>query len=165
MRDHYIITSSFMYMMGNFDRQGNWYTRIKETDRTLFVNKTPLEILDYSIKCNGYTLKGAMESSKWLLKNEKMCPIVVNPIYRIVLFPTKSPKHEENMWFNPIHIKRTSSDKGSTQVIFSDSSTLSIPIRLSSFNHKIQKAEQLENITKEMAMGTFTIVINSQNSY
>lgn len=151
-----------MFMVGHYDRYGIICTRVKERDRTLFVNKSPIEILDYSIKCIGFDLKGAIGSSKWLLNNEKMCPIMVNPIHRIILFPTKSPKNEDNMWLNPIHIKRTSNDKGKTLVIFSDSSTLSIPMRLSSFNHKIQTAEQLGKLTEEMAHGRYVMVLNSE---
>lgn len=161
MREHYIVTRDFMYMIGKHDSHGNVYTRVKEKERTLFVNKSPLEILEYSIKCIGFNLRGALESSKWLLNNEKMCPIMVNPLHRIVLFPTKSPKHQDNIWFNPTHIKRTSNDKGNTLVIFTDTSTLTIPVRLSSFNHKIQTAEQLEKLTREMSEGNYTLVLDS----
>lgn len=149
-----------MYMKGHFDGYGNPYTQIVESARTLFVQKSPLELLEFSMKCTGNNLKGAIESSKWLLNCDKMCPLLVNPLQRIVLFPTRSPKHEENIWFNPHHIKRTTGTRGQTTVQFSNGTSIDIPQRLSSFNSKIQTAEQLEKITAEMAKGFYTMVLD-----
>ncbi|MEH7346842.1 competence protein ComK [Bacillus sp. JJ1532] len=49
--------------------------------------QTPLEILDESIRSIGYNLRGAIESSKRLLGIVHCCPVLVNPIDRIVVFP------------------------------------------------------------------------------
>ncbi|WP_077214925.1 competence protein ComK [Bacillus dakarensis] len=52
------------------------------------------------------------------------------------LWSIRSTKHEENIWFNPQHIKRTASSNRNTIIQFSNGSTLFIPTRLTSFNHK-----------------------------
>lgn len=137
-----------MYMYAYYDPIGNLYTKVIETNRSLYVKKSPWKILEDSIRCVGYNVKGALETAKWLLGTEKMCPVLVNPIERIVLFPTKSLHHIDNIWFNPQHIARTISYSGKTMVLFSNGSSLIIRTRLSSFNHKLQQADQLDNLTK-----------------
>ncbi|MEQ2525141.1 competence protein ComK [Bacillaceae bacterium CLA-AA-H227] len=126
---HYMITKVFMYMIGHYDRYGNPFTQIVETGRTIFINKSPIEVLECSLRATGFTLDGAIESSKWILKMEKMVPIVANPFQEVVLFPTRSLKHEDNIWLNPYHIRRTSNINGKTLIIFSNHSSLYIPTR------------------------------------
>lgn len=36
-----------------------------------------------------------------------MYPIMGNHIQKICLFPIKSTKHPDTLWFNPVHLKRT----------------------------------------------------------
>jgi competence protein ComK len=159
VRNYYFINREFIFMTGFYDRRGNQCTLIRDTDGLNLINKSPLEILDESIRCIGFDLRGAMETSKWLLDQSTMCPIMVNPIDRIVLFPIKSHHHEENIWFNPYHIKRTIGIKGETKILFSDGSSLTIPTRLSSYNHKLQNAEQLKKITVEMVNKPYSFVL------
>ncbi|WP_404330288.1 competence protein ComK [Mesobacillus maritimus] len=147
IQNHYLIAPQFMYMMGHYDRCGKLCTQITDTKGTFIVDKSPIEILNESIKCIGFDLRGALETSRWLLGEVHMCPIMINPIHRIVLFPTRSYKHEETIWFNPQHIKRTTSFNRKTMILFNNGKTLIVPIHLSSFNTKLQNAEQLEKMT------------------
>ncbi|WP_425481992.1 competence protein ComK [Cytobacillus depressus] len=149
MRSQYTINKDFKYMKGYRDRHGKLCTLVKETEKTFMVDKSPLEIIDDSIVRIGYNLKGAMETSKRLLGNIYHHPVLVCPIQRIVLFPTQSAKHEECIWFNPNHIKRTTSHKRQTFITFSNGKTKIIRAKLCSFNSKLQIAEQLENMTRE----------------
>lgn len=149
-------------MTGHYDRYGKLCTRVFETKRTMIINKSPLEVLDYSIKCIGFDLRGALKTSRWHLGDIHMYPIMVNPIRRIILFPSRSPKHEENIWFNPQHIKRTTSSNRNTSIQFSNGSTLIIPTRLASFNHKLQTAEQLEKMTIGENEKSFTFILNPE---
>ena len=138
-----------MRMSGFYDRNGKMCTLVEETRKTFIVDKSPLEILDDSIRKIGYNLNGAMETSKQLLGNVYHCPVLVNPIQRIVLFPTRSALHEECSWFNPVHTKRTSSLNRKTHIMFSNGKTFNFPAKLSSFNNKIKRAEQLEEMTRD----------------
>ncbi|TKC19097.1 hypothetical protein FA727_06000 [Robertmurraya kyonggiensis] len=162
IQGHYIITRSFMYMIGHYDRYGNPFTQIVETDRTIFINKSPIEVLAYSLRCTGFTLDGAIESSKWIMKMDKMVPVVANPYQEVILFPTRSLTHEDNIWFNPYQIRRTSNIKGKTLIILSNHSSLYIPTRLTSFNTKIQTAEQLKKLTTEASNGTYMMVLEPE---
>lgn len=156
IKKHYIINPNFMYMMSRYDREGHQCTQIIETDKTLLVSRSPLDILDDSIRCIGYSLEGAMETSKWLLDQSQMCPIMVNPLQEIVVFPIKSPYHDDNIWFNPYHIKRTTSNNQNTKALLSNGSFLVIPTRLTAFNSKLQAADQLKSMTQT---GTTTFIL------
>ncbi|WP_180955604.1 competence protein ComK [Bacillus sp. V33-4] len=85
---HYIINQYFMYITGHYGRNAKLCTQIKETEKTFFVDKPPLEILADSIRAIGFDLRGAMQTAKTLLGDVHMCPVMVNPIHKIVLFPT-----------------------------------------------------------------------------
>ncbi|WP_231734910.1 competence protein ComK [Bacillus sp. FJAT-29937] len=148
MKPRYTINKNFVQMAGHRDRYGKQCTHVIETNKTFMVDKSPLEILDESIRSIGYDLRGAIETSKRLLGNVHCCPVLVNPIDRIVVFPTKSAKNEECVWFNPAHIKRTSSLNLKTSITYSNGKTKCIAAKLSSFNSKIKRAEQLEEMTR-----------------
>ncbi|SEN89307.1 competence protein ComK [Mesobacillus persicus] len=155
----YIITPQFHYMRGHYDRFGKLCTQVTETNRTFIVDKSPMEVLNDSIRAIGFNLRGALETSKWLLGDVHMCPIMVNPIHQIVLFPTRSPKHEDTIWLNPNPIKRTTSINRKTLITYNNNTTLIVPVRLSSFNTKLITAEQLRDMTVESANKPFTFVL------
>jgi competence protein ComK len=137
-------------MYGFYDRNGKLCTVVKEIDKTFTVDKAPLHILEDSIKCIGYDLKGAMASAKWILGNIHMPPVMINPIQSTCLFPDKSAKNDDTIWFNPAHIVRTTSYKKKTYIEFTNGTTLIIHCTISAFNTKLQNAMQLRNITTEM---------------
>lgn len=146
IENKYTINPNFMYMVGQYDRNAKLCTLVTEVERTFIVDRSPLEILDDSIKCIGFDLRGAMATAKWLLGNKHMCPIMVNPIHNICVFPNKSAMHNDTMWFNPYHIARTNSLNLKTKVEFTNGSTILAPSKLYSFNHKLQTAEQFRNM-------------------
>lgn len=138
-------------MYGFYDRNGKLCTVVRELDNTYIVDTAPLFILENSIKCIGYDLKGAMTSAKWILGNIHMPPVMINPIQSICVFSDKSAKNVNTIWFNPAHIVRTNSYKKKTYIEFTNGTTLIIHCSISAFNTKLQNAMQLRNITTEMA--------------
>ncbi|MED4227921.1 competence protein ComK [Neobacillus cucumis] len=146
LENKYIINPNFMYMVGYYDRQAKLWTLVKELHRTFIVDRSPLEILNDSIQCIGFNLKGAIETAKWLLGNKYMCPVMVNPIHRISVFPDKSAKKAATIWFNPYHINRTMSFNQKAQVVFSNGLSITLTSKLYSFNHKLQTAEQFRKM-------------------
>lgn len=159
---HYMINQHFMFMRGHYDRNGKQCTEINEANRIFIVDRSPLEVLSDSIRCIGFNLRGAMETSRWLLGDVHMCPIMVNPVHQIVLFPTRSPKHDETIWLNPAQIKRTTSINRKTSIEFYNGHTLIIPTRLSSFNHKLKTAEQFKDLTISTAENPFSFILDPE---
>lgn len=139
-----------MHMVGTYDRNAKLCTLVREVNRTFIVDRSPLEILNDSIRCIGFDLRGAMETAKWLLGNKQMCPVMVNPIHQICVFPNKSAKHDDTMWFNPTHIIRTNTLNLKAKIEFTNGWTLIVPSKLYSFNHKLQIADQFKRMTLEI---------------
>jgi competence protein ComK len=137
-------------MVGHYDRNGKLCSFVRELNRELIVDRSPLEILADTIKCMGFDLRGAIATAKLILGEIPMCPLVVNPIHNICVFSTKSAKNEEAMWFNPIHIVRTHGFYFKTKVVLRDGRTITVPSKVSSFNTKLQNADQLRKITEEI---------------
>lgn len=150
-------------MCGQYDRCGNLCTIVFEVNKAFIVNRSPLKILNDSILCTGFNLAGAIESSKILLNQEQICPIVINPREEIIVFPTRSPNHIDNIWFNPHHIKRTTSYNRRTLIWFSDGTTFIFPSRLSDFNNKLKIADQLEEMTMHSPNMAFVMILDPKN--
>ncbi|WP_066309637.1 competence protein ComK [Bacillus sp. FJAT-29814] len=150
IEENYIIGPDFMCMVGIYDRNAKLCTLVREQNRTFIVDQSPLEVLTHSIRCIGYDLKGAMATARLLLGNKHMCPVMVNPIHRICVFPHKSANHVEAIWFNPYHIARTNSLDRKAKIEFSNGMIMAIPSKLYSFNHKLQTAEQFMKMTVEL---------------
>lgn len=156
---YYIINRNFMYMIGHYDRNGKLCSLVRELKRMFIVDRSPLEILSDSIKCIGFDLKGAISAAKWILGEIPMCPFMVNPIHNICVFPTKSAKNDEAMWFNPSHIIRTNRNYFRTNVTFKNGLILSVPCKLESFNNRLQNADQLRKITKDIGNDPISFII------
>ncbi|WML55157.1 competence protein ComK [Neobacillus sp. PS3-12] len=161
--EHYAVNQFFMYMAGFYDRRNKACTIVRETNRMFVVEKSPLEILDYSIKKVGYTLKGAMETSREH-NGKTMCPIMVNLLLELVLFPTQSAKHVETIWLNPNQIHRTDYAKyidRKTNIEFKNGNIITVDSRLSSLNNKLKRAEQYRDSTVAAAKPPLSLIKNS----
>jgi competence protein ComK len=150
LKKFYIINQLMMYMVSFYDRNGKLITLVTQANGSFVVDKSPVEIIEDSIKCIGFDFKGALSTAKWILGDIHMCPVMINPIHKICVFPTKSAKHEDSIWLNPNHIVRTSSLYRSTYLEFTNGHTLEVPCRLAAFNTKLKNAEQLNRITVEI---------------
>ncbi|MDQ0201917.1 competence protein ComK [Neobacillus ginsengisoli] len=160
---NYIINQHLMCMVGVYDRNGKTCTIVREVNKTFIVDKSPLEILEISIKSIGFNLKGAMATSKWFLGDIHMCPVMVNPILKICLFPIQSAKRVDTMWFNPDHIHRTNSFYRKTNVKFKNGFHMLVNSKLSSFNNKLKIAEQYQEITVEAGKNPTAFLLESKN--
>ncbi|MDQ0974625.1 competence protein ComK [Neobacillus niacini] len=156
---YYIINPHMMYMYGLHDRNAKVCTLVREFHRVFIVDRSPLEILDDSLRCIGFNLKGAMDTSKIIIPNSMMCPVMINHIHNICVFPDKSHKHEDTIWFNPCHILRTLSFKRKTLIEFRNRLILINDSKLFSFNNKWKAAEQLSQITIENAKNPVSFII------
>ncbi|SDN59110.1 competence protein ComK [Bacillus sp. OK048] len=156
---HYVINQHMMYMFGLRDRNAKECTLVTEFHRVFIVDRSPLEILDDSLRSIGFDLKGAMDTAKLIIGKSMMCPVMINHIHKICVFPDKSHKHEDTIWFNPLHILRTDSFKRKTNIEFRNKLILMIDSKLYSFNNKLKSAEQFSQITIENATNPVSYII------
>ncbi|WP_420491088.1 competence protein ComK [Neobacillus vireti] len=106
--------------------------------QTLLVNRSPLQVIDDTLKYIGFDLKGAIKGTKNLLANIYMCPIMVNSYKGICLFPYKSSRKEDCVWFNPDHIVKTKALGYKTEVELSNGVSIIIDLRRNFFINKIE---------------------------
>lgn len=168
----YKINRDLMYIRGFYDQNGYICTEIKEMNRPEFViDMDPIRVIDHNLRCFGFNFKGAVEGSRWLLGTEKMPPIVGNPLDKIVILPTRSFYHIGNIWINPTIIKRTFGANNETLILYENGEMYTVPNRLTSFNNKLQIADQLKKIIFETEgrpqffTNVFPFVSESRSSY
>ncbi|PLS02344.1 competence protein ComK [Neobacillus cucumis] len=115
----------------------------------LQVNRSPIEVMDVTLKYIGFDLKGAIQGSKHILGKIHMCPIIVNPYKSICLFPYKSTRKEDCVWFNPEHIVKSKAHRFKTEVELSNGVSIIIDLKRFYLINKIQAALQLKKIASE----------------
>lgn len=148
-----------MYMFGFPDRNAKVCSLVRASDSVFIVDRSPKEIMDDSLISIGFNLKGAMDTSKIIIPDTKMHPVMINHIHNICVFPDKSHKHIDAIWFNPDHILRTHSSKRKTKIEFRNRFILMNDSKLFSFNNKWKGAEQLSRITIENAKNPQSYII------
>lgn len=83
----------------------DYQTMVKETDRTLYVRKTPLDIIESGC-LNGFsTYEGRRKAIMVLTGYQRKVPIPILPSKHIFAFPTLSPENYDCHWLFPIHIE------------------------------------------------------------
>jgi competence protein ComK len=145
----YMINEETVLFTGEYDEYGNLCTRIIEGEKTFVLKESPVEQIEKTLLSYGSDFNGALNSSKHILGPIKMHPIKINEKKEIWLFPTKSFKKKNCVWFNLYHIINTEPHGAKTKVFMSYGHTFMVNMKESAFNHKRQKALQLrESILK-----------------
>lgn len=139
----YFIEKKMIFMMGEYNPFGKLCTRVLTGPSALLVDRTPLQLLNDTLTNLGFDFRGALIGAKTVLDKKAICPIIVNPYLGICLFPTKSPHKNDCIWFNPDQIVRTCALGNKTKVELSNGYYIMVDSKLSTFNDKIQKAQQL----------------------
>lgn len=155
--NHYIINKKTVLVTGEYDEYGKQCTRVVEGDLSIFVNKSPDKVLEETLNYYGNNLKGAIEGAKSILGNIHMTPFIVSQVQDICLFPYKSSKHHDCIWFNFSHIENTRSQGRYTVVELSNKRSLKIIGKLTAFNNKKHKAGELRRIVSERANITVSL--------
>ncbi|MBO0959938.1 competence protein ComK [Neobacillus sp. MM2021_6] len=149
MDPFYLVDRNVILMTGEYDNQGRFCARVMIGKDTLLVDRTPVQLLDDTLKYIGFDLKGALEGAKAIVGEKYMRPVLVNPYKEICLFPNMSPKKEDCVWFNPDHIITAKSRGYKTEVELSNGVSILIDSKLGCFNTKLQRAFQLKRTSTE----------------
>jgi len=145
----YLVDGNVILMTGEYNKHGKLCARIMIGSETLLVDRTPVQLLDDTLKYIGFELKGAIKGAKDIIGNKYLCPVIVNPYKDICFFPIKSPKKEDCIWFNPDHIVKTKARGYKTVVELSNGLSMIVDLKLHSFNNKMQTAIQLKQISND----------------
>jgi competence protein ComK len=149
-----------IYMFGEYDRYGKLCAIVFEEEQTFVVDKSPLEVVKESIEFIGSDFNGALAGSKKILGKRRMCPVMVNYLRDICVFPDRGYKIPECIWINSKHILNTSAIDRMTLIEFSNGSNILVSSRLAAFNTKVQTAEQYRKMTYERGMNSKTVMLD-----
>ncbi len=126
-----------------------WNSMVLEDDYKYEVNKTPLEILDYSCKYFGSSYPGRKDGSKDILNSSYKLPILVEDTRNIIFFPTSSPLDDSCIWISLSNIKDYKKvDKNKTEILFKNKKVIIVDVSYYSFNNQVMRASRLESIIR-----------------
>lgn len=113
-----------------------WSSMVLEDDFKYEVNKTPLEILDYSCKYFGSSYPGRKDGSKDILNSSYKLPILVEDTRNIIFFPTSSPLDDSCTWISLGNIKDYRKvGKNKTEILFKNNKVMTVDVSYYSFNN------------------------------
>ncbi|WP_407270111.1 competence protein ComK [Radiobacillus sp. PE A8.2] len=104
IRPNYMINSSTMAILPV--RNINYDTIIYERDRTLFIRKTPLQLIKQACLQYGASYDGRRAAVMHLLGSKKKVPIPISVSSGIYAFPTQSPNQFDCTWIFYSHVSR-----------------------------------------------------------
>lgn len=83
----------------------DYSTIVIETNRKLYVTKTPLQLIKASCLDGGSTFEGRQKAVTHLTGSLQKVPIPINPLSHIFAFPTNSPNAFQCNWIFYNHVK------------------------------------------------------------
>lgn len=144
MKDYEINEETFAIMPDDV-----WSSMVLEDDFKYEVNKTPLEILDYSCKYFGSSYPGRKDGSKDILNSSYKLPILVEDTRNIIFFPTSSPLDDSCTWISLGNIKDYRKvGKSKTEILFKNNKVMTVDVSYYSFNNQVMRASRLESIIR-----------------
>lgn len=156
-KEKYVINEETVLLSGEYDALGKLCTRVVEGKKNFLVGMAPIELINQTLLIHGCSFQGALESSKYLLEPMKMYPIKINPDLGIWLFPTKSYKKHNCVWFSLVHVRKTKAiGVRKTAVTLSFGHTFTVEMKESSFNNRQQKAKELREIVTKNTKSPLT---------
>ncbi|ULT59590.1 competence protein ComK [Neobacillus drentensis] len=157
IRKNYLINEKTGLLMGEYYTNGTLYTRVIEDMENFLVAMSPVHLIDKSLLQYGSSLIGALSSSKEVLGEMYMYPIKVSSSLDIWLFPSKSYKKSNCIWFVLNHIEDTLPQSvQQTEVFLRFGHQITIKMKESAFRTKRRNAEKLrERISNNINNSSF----------
>ncbi|NHC43419.1 hypothetical protein G6549_26490 [Bacillus sp. MM2020_1] len=140
----YLINEETSLLMGEYYTNGELFTRVVEGMNLFLVALSPVQLIDKSLLRYGSSFNGALSSSKEVLGEIKMHPIKISSTMDIWLFPSKSFKKPNCIWFVLNHVQDTlPRTVKKTEVFLRHGHKITIEMKESSFRDKRRNAEKL----------------------
>ncbi|MEQ2527407.1 competence protein ComK [Bacillaceae bacterium CLA-AA-H227] len=148
IRENYLINAKTVLFYGIYYENGALFTFVIEGNDKFLVAMAPLKLIDKTLISYGSSFKGALESSRKLLgENRKMYPLKIDALLDIWIFPSKSYKKENCVWFALNHVENTKPlSLKDTKVFLKYGHEIDIKMRESSFRNKRGSATDLRDM-------------------
>ncbi|MDN4605879.1 competence protein ComK [Sporosarcina highlanderae] len=118
------------------------------------------QLVDYSLRCYGSSLRGAKDGARMLLGEISMSPIVLGLGKKLYCLPTKSPYKEDCVWMAASHVKEyTVFSKKITCIVLNDNSEFILESSYYAFDQKMKRTFMLKNkVESQFGMGRRGII-------
>jgi len=147
----YLIHENTVCLIEDYDENGNKETNVIDGDDQLVVVQPPLKIIHFTLQKMGFSLRGAIDGSRYLLgKEHYMLPLTINSALGIYLIPTKAYGRHDCCWLSLMHIQDIEPlDTHLTRVHMSYGHTIDLDMKANMFIQRLHKARKLrESVTR-----------------
>jgi competence protein ComK len=163
----YLINNRTILLYGVLHENGHLYTFVLEEEEAFLVAMAPIKLIDQSLISYGSSFSGALKSSTYLLgKDRKKYPIKIDASLDIWLFPTKSYRQDNCVWFALNHVRDTLPlGQKYTKILLSNGHTFELGMREWSFRSKLRTTENLRDIIKGNTKNPINLTVNNQKGF
>ncbi|MCT8140513.1 competence protein ComK [Anaerobacillus sp. CMMVII] len=121
----------------------DYHTIAIETDRKLYIRKTPFQIIKAACLKGGSTYEGRRAAVTYLTGAKHKVPIPINPTEHIYAFPTYSPTQFECSWIFHDHVHSISPyQKNHTVITFKNELQLKLPVSYYTIEKQMYRTAQ-----------------------
>lgn len=142
--DNYIINENTLMLI---PQEFNTALIIEKDSENVILNKC-LNIVDYSCRFYGSSLKGRLAGTKFLTNFKYKCPIVISEKKEIIMFPTNSFKDDSCIWINPSAIKLAKGNEYSVELLLKNNKKYLLNTSEFVINNQILKSSYLFSILR-----------------
>jgi competence protein ComK len=163
----YLINNRTILLYGVLHENGHLYTFVLEEEEAFLVAMAPVKLIDQSLINYGSSFSGALKSSTYLLgKKRKKYPIKIDASLDIWLFPTKSFRKDNCIWFALNHVRDTLPlGQKFTKVLLSNGHTFELGMREFAFREKRRSAENLKDVIAHNAKGSSNYLVEPKKGF
>lgn len=122
---------------------------VYEYEKEFIVNKSSMEIIDFSCKFFGSSYTGRFEGTKYLVGYNYKAPIIIEETTQIIFFPTASPREATCAWISLRNIKSHIKIGNQTMIMFKNNKEILLDISVNSFENQILRSTKLWSIILE----------------
>ncbi|MFC7321168.1 competence protein ComK [Halobacillus campisalis] len=143
----YEVNAQTMALVARTDAQGRIITEVMESNEGFYLIDPPGKVVDNSCRYFASSLEGRIAGTKQVAGFTHKPPIVISQAMGLYIFPIISPKRRECTWLahDYIHTYKSESDH-STTIIFTNGSSLNVPVSVGMISNQVQRTAQFRFI-------------------
>lgn len=149
-KNYHALNNDSSIVLPNYNIHGRLMSVVVEKGVFRKVPLRPTTLMDYSLRCYGSSLRGALEGTKMLLGKISLLPIVMSIQPNTYWFPSSSPTRNDCVWFRFCHVKDYDIyNKSQTKVLMQDNCEVVLDASYYSFNERINRANKLKYLVEK----------------
>lgn len=147
---NYLISVKTAAILPEFTEYGTLNSIVIEHNKFIYVTQSPSSIIDFNLRLNGSSMRGARDGVKAILGNISMNPVVINETQGVYWFPSKSYSHLDCIWF-ALHFQKWYEriNERVTKVTLLNDFVINIDVSCRAFENRLQRTYLLKSKKEE----------------